>query len=253
MAQDTTIPIELVHAYVDGELDPVNALAIGRQIAADPALGAEAKRIEALRQVVRERLPRDPLPPYLKSRIEKAIGSTKTQPQPTWRALAASVAVGMVLASTSTWMLLHPQSGDRVAEAVVDSHLRALMAPQSTDIRSSERHIVKPWFNGRIPESPQVVDLTAGGFPMVGGRVDVVDTKPVATLVYGRRLHLISLAAVPSTGAAQEPSARKPIKGTNLVHWNKDGVAYWAASDLNQKELTEFARMFQSGLQPPTR
>jgi anti-sigma factor RsiW len=103
------------------------------------------------------------------------------------------------------------------------------MAPQPTDVTSSERHTVKPWFNSRIPQSPQVVDLTKEGFPLVGGRVDVVDTTPVATLVYGRRLHLISLSAVPSARGYQEVSVRKSIRGYNLVNWSEDGVDYWAA------------------------
>jgi anti-sigma factor RsiW len=109
--------------------------------------------------------------------------------------------------------------------------------------------LVKPWFNGRIPESPQVVDLTSDGFPLLGARIDVVDTKPVATLVYGRRLHLISLSAVPAAGPAKEPSLRKPIKGTNVSYWSKDGVAYVAASDLNPNELETFVRAFRAGLQ----
>jgi anti-sigma factor RsiW len=248
--QDTAMRIELVHAYVDGELDPINSLAVGQQIAADPALGAEAARIEALRNAVRERLPREPLPPHLKSKIEAAIGGRSASTGPSWRALAASVVVGMALASSSTWFALGPASGDRLAQAVVDSHLRALMAPEAADVKSSERHIVKPWFNGRIPESPQVIDLASEGFPLIGGRVDVVDAKPAATLVYGRRLHRISLLASPSAGPEQEPSIHKAIKGTNLVHWTKDGIAYWAASDLNAGELGTFAHLFRAGLQP---
>jgi anti-sigma factor RsiW len=246
--QDNAMRVELVHAYVDGELDPVNSLAIGQQIADDPALGAEARRIEALRNAVRERLPPEPVPPGLRSRVERAIGPIKTETHPSWRALAASVVVGMALASSSTWFALRPASGDRVAEAVVDGHLRALMAPQPADFRSSERHVVKPWFSGRIQESPQVVDLTTEGFPLIGARVDVVDARPVATLVYGRRLHLISVSAVPADGPAQQPSARQPIKGTNLVQWSKDGVCYWAASDLNTGELQTFARLFRAAV-----
>jgi len=246
--QDAAMRMELVHAYVDGELDPVNALAISQQIADDPALGAEAKRIEALRAAVRDRLPREAAPAHLIAKIEKSIGETRIAAPPSWRALAASVLAGMVLASVSTWLALMPVAGDRMGEAVVDGHLRALMAPQPADVRSSERHTVKPWFNGRIPESPQVVDLASEGYPLIGGRIDVIDTRPVATLVYGRRLHLISVAAVPSTQAPEEPVARPPIKGTNLVHWNKNGVSYWAASDLNPAELETFARQFAKAL-----
>jgi anti-sigma factor RsiW len=238
----------LVHAYLDGELDPANALAIARQIAADPALGAEVERIEALRHAVRDQLPREPLPPHLWAKIEAAIGRTGPKVHPTWRALAASVAFAMALASGSTWVVLRPLSDDRIAEAVVDSHLRALMAPQPTHVISSERHTVKPWFNGRIPQSPQVVDLTKEGFPLVGGRIDVIDAAPVATLVYGRRLHLISLSAMPAASSPQVLSARRAIKGYNLVQWNHGGVDYWAASDLNAGELESFARLFRTAL-----
>lgn len=238
----------LVHAYLDGELDPANALAIARQIAADPALGAEVERIEALRYAVRERLPRQPLPPHLKAKIEAMVGRTSPKVHPSWRALAASVALAMALASGTTWVALRPFSDDRIAEAVVDSHLRALMAPHPTDVVSSERHTVKPWFNGRIPQSPQVIDLTKEGFPLVGGRIDVIDAMPVATLVYGRRLHLISVSAVPAANSPQVLSPRKAIKGYNLVQWSHGGVDYWAASDLNAGELDSFARLFRTAL-----
>jgi anti-sigma factor RsiW len=241
-------PSLLVHPYLDGELDPANSLVIAQRIAADPALGAEVERIQALRQAVREQLPREPVPPHVRARIETAIGRRRVYAHPTWRALAASVVFAIALGSGSTWIALRPLSRNHMAEAVVDSHMRALMAPRPADVTSSERHTVKPWFNGRIPQSPQVVDLTKEGFPLVGGRVDVIDTTPVATLIYGRRLHLISLSAVPSGRGYQEVSVRKSIRGYNLVNWREDGIDYWAASDLNPAELETFARSFRAAL-----
>jgi anti-sigma factor RsiW len=238
----------LVHAYLDGELDPANSVAVARQIAADPVVGAEVKRIEALRQAVRERFPREPLPPHLLTKIEAAIGRTGPKVRPSWRALAASVVLAMALASGSTWVALQPMSDDRIAEAVVDSHMRALLAPQPADVTSSERHVVKPWFNSRIAQSPEVVDLTKEGFPLVGGRVDVVDTSPVATLVYGRRLHLISLSAMPAANGVPVLSPRRSVKGYNLVQWSEGGVDYWAVSDLNASELDTFARLIRTAL-----
>ncbi len=238
----------LVHAYLDGELDPANSLAVAQRIAADPALGAEVERIQALRQAVRERLPPEPMPSHLRARIEAAIGPRRLHVHPTWRALAASVVLAIALGSGSTWIAMRPVSGNHIAEAVVDSHMRALMAPRSTDVTSSERHTVKPWFNSRITQSPQVVDLTSEGFPLIGGRVDVIGTTPVATLVYGRRLHLISLSAVPSARSSQDVSVRKSIRGYNVTNWSEDGVDYWAASDLNAGELETFARSFRSAL-----
>ena len=238
----------LVHAYIDGELDPFNSIAVERQIAGDPALGAEVERFQALRRVVSDRFPRESLPPQLMSKIEKAIGQTQTSANPSWRTLAASVVLAMVLASGSTWLALHSSSGDPFVEAVVGSHMRALMAPQPADVASSERHTVKPWFNGRIAQSPQVIDLSKDGFPLIGGRVDVIDTNPTPTLVYGRRLHLISVSAVPTGSRAGAPTADKAIKGYNVVRWSDDGVTYLAASDLNVAELLTFARLFQSNL-----
>jgi anti-sigma factor RsiW len=240
--------ILLVHAYVDGELDPLNSVAIDRQIAADPVLGAEFERIQALRRVVSERIPREEVSPQLLSKIETAIGRSSRPANPTWRALAASVLVAAGLASGSTWFALHSPSGDDFADGVIDGHMRALLAPQPVDVPSSEGHTVKPWFNGRIAQSPQVVDLSKDGFPLVGGRVDVAGTTPAATLVYGRRLHLISVTTQQTGASTAAPSAGQSIKGYNLVHWSENGTTYWAASDLNVAELLTFARLFQSGL-----
>jgi anti-sigma factor RsiW len=145
-------------------------------------------------------------------------------------------------------MALRPMPGGAVSGSILDNHLRALAAPHAMDVASSERHTVKPWFNGRIPHSPQVADLTNDGFPLIGGRVDVVNTQPVATLVYGRRKHLISLSALPTGDASEQSLTPNSIRGFNIVRWNDDGVAYWAASDLNAAELQTFAKLFQTAV-----
>ena len=118
-------PRLLVHAYLDGELDPANSLAVAHRIAADPALEAEVESIQALRQVVRERLPPEPMPSHLRARIEASIAPRRSQVPPTWRALAASVVLALALGSGSTWIAMRPVSGNHIAEAVVDSHMRA--------------------------------------------------------------------------------------------------------------------------------
>lgn len=252
-APDPTAPFDelplLVHAYLDRELDPANSLAIARQIAADPTLAGEVQRIEALREAVREKFPPEPVSPQLRSRIEAAVGRTSRRPaHPSWQALAASVVLALALGSASTWFTLRPAKDNHVAESVVDSHMRGLMAQQPTDVASSDRHTVKPWFNGRTPQSPQVIDLSKDGFPLIGGRVDVIDTMPVATVVYGRRAHIISLSAIPAASSSQAVSPRKAIKGYNIVQWSGDGVDYWAASDLNAGELQTFGRLFQAAV-----
>ena len=231
----------LVHALIDGELDPANAAAAERRIAADPALAAERERVETLRRVLAERLPREPLPPQVRMRVARAVGISRERPS--WAALAASVVLAIALASGSTWYITRLGSDTIVAEEVVSSHLRALLAPQPFDVASSDRHAVKPWFNGRIQQAPRVVDLAAEGYPLAGGRVDVIGGAPVPTLVYRHRQHVISLSAVPAPARDATPRA---IKGYNLVEWNDNGIAYWAVSDLGASDLDAFARAFRN-------
>jgi anti-sigma factor RsiW len=242
-SSDNTSDALLVHAYVDGELDPANALALERRMAADPALAAERARIEALRAALREKLSREALPPGLQQRVERSLGTGRTQAGPSWRALAASVMLALFVGSGATWFALAPAPGDRIAAEVVDGHMRALMASQPVDVVSSDRHTVKPWFNGRIPQAPRVLDLAQDGFPLVGGRIDVIGGTPIPTLVYRHRQHVISLLALP---AGRSGSAPRGINGYNLVGWNADGVAYWAVSDLSAADLEKFAQLFRS-------
>jgi anti-sigma factor RsiW len=214
-------------------------------MAADPALAAERDRVEALQRLIHRRLPREAPPPGLRARVEAMAAVGRARMQPSWRALAASIAVTACVASGSTFLTTGPRPADIVADAVVSGHIRALMAPQPTDVVSSDRHTVKPWFNGRIPDAPRVVDLAADGFALVGGRLDVVGRTPAPTLVYRHRLHLISLIAAPAPDIdlLQVPRA---VGGYNLVHWRDEGVSYWAVSDLALTELDEFARLFRT-------
>jgi anti-sigma factor RsiW len=247
MTSGPSDPVLLVHAYVDGELDPAHALEVERLMAADPALAAERDRIEALRRAIGERLPREAVPPGLAARIEAAAGlnARRLAPSssPSWRALAASILVVAVLASGATWLVLRPTQGDAVADFVVASHMRGLLASQPFDVASSDRHTVKPWFNGRVPQAPRVVDLAQAGFPLAGGRVDVIGREPVATLIYRHGPHLISLFEIPASATSGE--MHRMIAGYNVVSWSENGVAYWAVSDVEATELAAFAKAFR--------
>jgi anti-sigma factor RsiW len=234
----------LLHAYLDGELDPVQAVEMERRLTTDPLLAAERDRIAALRRVISEELPRELVPEDLVTLVEHMGGVRREPARPSWRALAAAVVLAAAMASGATWFLLRPAPAEASAEVVVASHMRALMAPQPTDVSSSDRHTVKPWFNGRIPQAPQVVDLADKGFPLVGGRIDVIGQQPVPTLVYRHRQHLISLVAVPM-GSAAAPD-RQTIAGYNVLSWNDDGTAYWAVSDLGIGDLDAFAKAFRA-------
>jgi anti-sigma factor RsiW len=245
-------PVLLVHAYVDGELDPATALAVERRIAADPALAAEQRRVEALRRAIAERLPRPSLPPELRGKVERAVGLARPARRPAWLALAASLLISAAAGSGATWLALAPagrpapDAALATHEALLSAHLRALMAPTPADVLSTDRHTVKPWFAGRVAEAPRVVDLAAEGFPLVGGRIDVVGTAPAPTLVYRRRQHVISLIALRAAGAADSAPTRATLNGFNLVGWTDRGVAYWAVSDVAAPDLLELARLFRA-------
>jgi len=238
--QDPTL---LVHAYLDGELDPVNAMAMEERLATDPAFAAEYERAVALQRVIREQLPRETLPPGLRSRIQASVAPQRRQPS--WRALAASIAVTAFIASGATWTTLALRPTDGTENAIVAGHIRSLMATQPFDVASSDRHTVKPWFNGRIPQAPHVVDLAKDDFPLVGGRLDVVGRNPVPTLVYRHAKHLISVTAVPAPGRADTAPARHAVDGYNIVRWTENGVAYWAISDVSATDLGRFAQLFR--------
>ena len=237
----------LIHAYLDGELDPANALEIAQRMSTDPALAAEGRRVTALQQLIHERLPREVAPPGLRARIEASVGSQRrAHERPSWRALAASIALTAVVASSSTWLLIGPPPESTTAHSLVSDHIRALMAPQPIDVASSDRHTVKPWFNGRIPKSPRVVDLAKQDFPLVGGRLDVVGRDPCPTLVYRHQKHLISLTEMPAGSRLDLARTPRTINGYNVVHWTDNGVSYWAISDLAASKLEDFARLFRT-------
>jgi anti-sigma factor RsiW len=240
-----------IHAYLDGELDPVNALAVEKRMATDPALAAECERVEVLQRLIREHLQREAPPPGQRTRVETAVGMRRppagfAHTRFSWRALAASIAVTALVASGSTSMLLAPSQSNSIRDGIIDAHLRSLMAPQPIDVASSDQHTVKPWFNGRIPESPRVVDLAKEEFPLVGGRIDVVGEIPVPTLVYAHRKHLISLTAVPDRGHVNSAPLLSMFNGYNTYRWTENGVAYWAVSDVASPELDKFAGLFRT-------
>jgi anti-sigma factor RsiW len=245
-------PILPVHAYLDGELDPANALAVEKRMSADPILAAECERVDALQRLMRTALPREAPPPGLRRRIETAVGLARPRPtfaqrQYSWRALAASIALTAMVAGSTTSMLFGPpQMADTTRSGVVDAHIRSLMAPAPIDVASSDRHTVKPWFNGRIPQAPRVVDLAKAEFPLVGGRIDVVGETPVPTLVYGHRKHLISVTAVPDGKHTDTAPVLSTSDGYNVYRWTEGGVAYWAVSDLAPGELDTLVTLFRT-------
>lgn len=242
-----------LNAYCDGELDPVSANEFERRLAKDETLKARYNRLLSLRQGVRS-LPQADLPPGLQARIQSRLDAERPSNvtvlrRRTWsyRALAAAAVFGAVLSSSV--MMTVEQFGQRenVANQVVAGHIRSLLAPQPFDMASSDRHTVKPWFTARLPASPQVPDLAAQGFALLGGRVDVIGHDPVATIVYKHAAHTVSLTTLRPGQSVSEQT----IAGYNVRSWSDPDFTYVAVSDLPSADLVTFERAFTAATPTP--
>jgi anti-sigma factor RsiW len=150
------------------------------------------------------------------------------------------------LAAGVAMVLLRDDRNQRIAGDVVSAHLRSLQGDHLMDVQSSDQHTVKPWFNGRLDVAPPVIDLTAQGFTLIGGRLDYIDGKPVGVLVYKRRAHVINLFVVQTSLAGRFAAHAETIRGFNIRRWSSGGLEFWAVSDINSDELQEFEQKFQA-------
>jgi anti-sigma factor RsiW len=133
---------------------------------------------------------------------------------------------------------------DTMAGEIIDSHLRSLLGSHLTDVASSDQHTVKPWFAGRTDLSPPTVELRSEGFPLVGGRLDLIAGKPVPALVYKRREHVINVFVLPAAPADHGETLTR--RGYNLRHWDEGDLGFWAVTDAAPSELAEFERLFRA-------
>ena len=240
-----------LNAYCDGELDPVAANEFERRLAGDRSLKARYDRLVSLRQAVRL-LPQPGMPPGLQARIQSGLdaerpGRALRQRSRSFQALAAAAVFGAVIATSVMMTIERHDQREEVAGQVVAGHIRSLLAPQPFDIASSDRHTVKPWFTARLPESPPVPDLTAQGFALLGGRVDVIGHDPVATIVYRHAAHTVSLTTLrPGQSVPQQA-----IAGYNVRSWSDANFTYIAVSDLPDADLATFERVFSAEAPAP--
>jgi anti-sigma factor RsiW len=238
-------------AYLDGELATVDARELEAHLAHCPECTRFRDGRLKLRAAITARVPAFPAPDTLRARVRAALGAAAGERirqrfplRGAWRPLA--VAASLAVVAVGSWRLaLQRAAGETLADDVLASHIRSLMPGHLTDVPSSDQHTVKPWFNGRLDFSPPVYDFSGRGYPLLGGRLDYVDGRAVAALVYGRRQHLISESLWPAArGPAAGPSTRTR-QGYHMVHWTTADYNYWVVSDLGLPELQDFAGLLR--------
>lgn len=253
----------LLQALIDGELDAASMIALERRLANEPKLAADHARLLALRNVIRLGAPREEAPADLRARIA-ALGApsaaadagnvvpllqpaARSRSTTYWRNIAGALAAALALMIGANVYLVvdgNVTAGDATARSVVASHMRGVIAGQPVDVVSTDRHTVKPWLAGKVPLATAVVDLAADGYALAGGRVDIVDGEPAATLVYRYREHLISVTEL-NRDAALSTERREMIEGHPVVLWSDSSRRYIAVSDMAAGELDQFVAVFQ--------
>jgi anti-sigma factor RsiW len=248
-------------AALDGELDAMSALEFERELAADPALAAEYRRLEALRQAIRRSATLEAAPRALADRIAAltAPGARSAPVLQTLRsgwiparplALAASMAAIGFAVGAGLMSLRAQSAGNVVAQTLVSDFARAEIAGQPFDVASSDRHTVKPWLAGRTTVSADIVDLASQGFPLAGGRVAVVDKIPAPTLVYRHNEHLVAVTEFPRDAKGARGGGIETVDGYHVARWSDANLAYVAVSDMDEKTLAEFVAAFRESRKP---
>jgi anti-sigma factor RsiW len=220
-------------AWLDGELDLVRSMELDAHAEECAACGPRLRQARELRAVVRESAPYYQAPAALRAKIIERLEPRRRWAPRLWLPVL-SVAAAFLL------FMLAPRLGTRgVERELVAAHVRSLMATHLLDVPSTDRHTVKPWFAGKLDYAPEVVP--SAGFELVGGRLDYIDGRPVAALVYRRRQHTINVFTWPAAARDRAPQL-VTSQGFNLVHWVRRGMEWWAVSDLAGSELEELAR-----------
>jgi anti-sigma factor RsiW len=241
-----------LHGYLDGELDLARTMDIESHLETCAACSQTRDNHQTLKDSIHAsslqwRCP-DRVRTNIESMVRRELGRSGARPSiPLWW---LAVAASLLLLAAVAWFGPHWMSGqsrnDRIAQQVVASHVHSLLADHLTDVASSDRHTVKPWFAGKLDFAPAVADFSSEGFPLIGGRLDYFEHRPVAAVVYQRRQHVINLFIWPSKRATDDALQSATHQGYQVAHWHQAGATYWAISDLNANELRQFTQLIRN-------
>jgi anti-sigma factor RsiW len=243
----------LIDPYADGELEAAAILELEQHLQSCSACGLAWRNLQRLKKTLKQDALYFVAPEELRQRIKLELPSpARAIPRKeawNWNWLTtimsglAAACLALLLAVTTN----RRASESPLAQEIVSSHVRSLMADHMLDVVSTDQHTVKPWFNGKLDFSPPVKNLAEQGFPLFGGRLDYLGGRSVAALIFQRHKHIINLFIWPAKEYNSIPSSSASLQGYNVIHWSEAGMTFWAVSDLNEKELMEFVRDFATG------
>jgi len=246
----------LLHALIDGELDASNAREVEAHVAQCPRCTASLAAYRQMSEAIASADLRYTAPQSLRLRLEAALPKPAAPTAPSRRAVLRGFALGSgvsAIAATALFaIVLRNDDQDRIDSEIVSAHLRSLQAGHLIDVQSTDQHTVKPWFNGRLDVAPPVIDLTAQGFTLIGGRLDYVDARPIGAVVYKRRAHVINLFVAQTANMAHRAPRTETIQGYNIRSWSERGLNFWAVSDIGGDELAEFTDKFEAAARANT-
>ena len=264
--------IKLMDGYLDGELDPITSQTIEQHLRECPRCDQAYATHGSLIRAIGNGTPYFKAPAELRERIQSSLreeiagqpmrngvrGSQvlfrRRQPELrnilagtpwNWLGLAAAIIFAAIIAWNLVPRLQRPAADQFLATQLIDSHVRSLMANHLTDVASSDQHTVKPWLDAKLDFAPPVVDLSSEGFPLIGGRLDYLDNRPAAVLIYQKRKHFINLFVWPAESNATRSTKAISRQGYQLLHWVDSDFNYWAVSDVNVNDLQTLKELFE--------
>jgi anti-sigma factor RsiW len=238
----------LLHALLDGELDAGHARDVEKHLEDCPRCTAQLGAYREMQQAMSAAQLRYTAPMSLRRRIEMALPSAPPRAanrRSVLKGFVMGTALSTAMAASLLVAVIRTDQDQRLLGDVITAHVRSLQGEHLTDVQTSDQHTVKPWFNGKVDVAPPVVDLTAQGFRLIGGRLDYIDGRAVASIVYRRRTHVINLFVAQGAGS-EHHGANETVQGFNIRRWTAQGLEFFAVSDVNAEELQEFVEKFEA-------
>jgi len=244
---DCAIDQHLLEGYLDGELAFERTLEVEAHLASCRTCDSEVQSWKDVRGTLQRSDLYHRAPTHLEEKIRRLVPQENRGERLPWfrRWIWAGGGAAFATAALLIAFMLSRPPAPSAEQEIVSSHIRSLMANHLMDVISTDQHTVKPWFDGKLDFAPPVVDLASAGFPLVGGRLDYANGRPVAALVYQRQKHLINVFIWPIESSSAKLPGIQTIQGYNLVFWQRDGMYFCAASDLNVAELGEFVQLLE--------